>query len=317
MPTYYRKLSKGIRWYYKFSYNSNTYFSPCIYLSKAEAKKAEADKYRELDEKRRFPNLKNDLKLDTLIEHRLNYIKVKNSRKYYKANYKYLCDLIGNLGNLWVSEISKSDINSLLISTAEYNQSRGESNYTANAMLRVYKALFNYGIENFDLSDRNPCRGIKLMPINKRLKYIPSDSNIELVKLTCDNEQTLLIDFVAETGCRINEALNLKGSDIYPDFVVLYTRKSKNSNLTPRKVPIPPCIKNLKFSGRVFARWSETPRFLEKRTRDLKMKRWTWHNLRHRYASKLSKDGKPLFEIMILLGHNNLSTTQNYLQMLS
>jgi site-specific recombinase XerD len=46
------------------------------------------------------------------------------------------------------------------------------------------------------------------------------------------------------------------------------------------------------------------------------MNYWTWHNLRHKYASELCRKGVPLFEIMNLLGHSNLKTTQNYLQLL-
>ncbi len=40
-----------------------------------------------------------------------------------------------------------------------------------------------------------------------------------------------------ETGARINEALALAPKDIYDGYVVLHTRKSKNSNLMPLKVP--------------------------------------------------------------------------------
>lgn len=67
---------------------------------------------------------------------------------------------------------------------------------------------------------------------------------------------------------------------------------------------------------RVFKRWNDNPKFLEKKIRKLQQKEWNWHNLRHRYASSLSKQGKPLFEIMTLLGHSQMSTSQNYLQLL-
>jgi site-specific recombinase XerD len=66
----------------------------------------------------------------------------------------------------------------------------------------------------------------------------------------------------------------------------------------------------------VFPEWSDVPRFLEKRVKKLTIPYWTWHNLRHKYASELSRKGVPLFEIMNLLGHSNMKTTQNYLQLL-
>jgi integrase len=120
-----------------------------------------------------------------------------------------------------------------------------------------------------------------------------------------------------ETGARINESLNLTFEDIKENYLILYTRKSKNSNRVPRKVPIPNCLKGLTGKGRVFPEWNDQPKFLDKVLRKEKMKIWGWHCLRHRYASMLSKQNKPLYELMSLLGHSNLSTTQKYIQLLS
>ncbi|MHB8581301.1 MAG: tyrosine-type recombinase/integrase [Ignavibacteriaceae bacterium] len=323
MAQYYRKLSKGIRWYYKFSFDRNTYFSQCIYLSKTEAKRAETDKYKELDEKRRFPNLKEDMKLSELINSRLDEIKTKKSHSYYKDNEKYLNELLDYLGDVWVNDITRADINRFINLSAQKLKDKGRKNYTPNAMIRVYKALFNFGIDNFNVNGINPCKGIKFLSIDKKLKYIPSDSEIEALKSKCDKEQIFLIDFLIQTGARINEAIRLSGKDILDSSIVLYTRKSKNSNLTPRKVPIPECFKEKKFNKdqKVFGRWTQLPKFLNHKLMEMKksdptIRLWGFHSLRHRYASVLSKNGTPLYEIMQKLGHSNLSTTQLYLQLL-
>jgi integrase len=323
MPQYYRKLSKSVKWYYKFSFDGNTYFSQCIYLSKTEAKRAETDKYKELDEKRRFPNLKEDMKLSALINSRLDEIKTKKSHSYYKDNKKYLNELLDYLGDVWVNEITRADINRFINLSAQKLKDKGRKNYTPNAMIRVYKALFNFGIDNFNINGINPCKGIKFLSIDKKLKYIPSDSEIEALKSKCDKGQNFLIDFLMQTGARINEAIRLSGKDILDSSIVLYTRKSKNSNLTPRKVPIPECLEGTKFDKdqKVFGRWTELPKFLNHKLMDMKksdptIRPWGFHSLRHRYASLLSKNGTPLYEIMQKLGHSNLSTTQLYLQLL-
>ncbi len=119
-----------------------------------------------------------------------------------------------------------------------------------------------------------------------------------------------------ETGARINEAICLNYSDIKENYIILYTNKSKNSDRLPRKIPVPNCLKGKKGYGRVFPDWNETPKFLDRTLRKNNMKIWGFHSLRHRYASKLSKAGVPLFEIMTYLGHQNPSTTQIYLQTL-
>jgi len=161
---------------------------------------------------------------------------------------------------------------------------------------------------------KNPVGGIKKFAEEFKIKYIPTEEDIEAVLSLCDKDESLLVRFVMETGARINEALTLAPKDIYNGYVVLYTRKSKNSNLMPRKVPFDTgLLKRFKPFG---LRWTAQPRFLEKYVRKLKQKNWGWHNLRHRYASRLSKEGKPLYEIMALWGHSQLSTTQGYLQLL-
>ncbi|MFC1863652.1 tyrosine-type recombinase/integrase [Thermodesulfobacteriota bacterium] len=158
--------------------------------------------------------------------------------------------------------------------------------------------------------------GLEYYSVDRKLKYIPSDEQIRAVKQICDPDQSMLIEFLGETGAGINEALRLTANDVFDDYVILYTRKSKNSDLIPRKVPKPSCFNGLTFEGRVFKVWTFYPEFLKRKVRKLKQPYWNFHNLRHRYASKLSKEGKPLFEIMMLLGHSNLSTTQNYLQLI-
>jgi integrase len=322
MPQYPRKLSKGIRWFFKLSYNGKVVISPCIYHSKSEAKLAETDKYKELDEQRRNPNSKNDVLLFDLINARLDELKIKKSHKYYLGNKAHFKLLLTAIGNVPISQITRSDINNFLLSFANDQHAKGFGNYAVNTMIRAFKSLFYFGIDNYNLNISNPCKGIKMFSVNKRLKYIPTDKEIEAVRSLCNREQKLLIDFAKETGCRIGEAIRFKGRDISKDNIVLYTRKSKNSDLTPRKLPKPECLKGKYQADEfVFGTWSELPKFLDKKLRELKkkdpnVKIWGWHSFRHRYASLLSKQGKPIYEIMILLGHSQISTTQRYLQLL-
>lgn len=318
MAQYPRKIKIGLRWFYKFNYLGKTYRSRCIYLSKTEAKKAEHSRYEEVSAEARNPSQKPILSLLQAINERLDYVQVKKSKDYYKDNKRYYKVLLNEIGNISFTDIKKSQIEDLLLVTSKNQQVKGLDNYTVNAMINTYNALFNYIIDKHDLNIKNPCKGINKYPIKKKFKYIPSDRDIEAVRKLCDKDQLLLIDFVKDTGCRISEALRVTGNDILENYIVLYTKKSRNSDLVPRKVPKPICIRNTKINSDslLFSRWCDVPRFLEDKVRELNQRNWSWHNLRHRFASKLSKEGKPLFEIMSLLGHSNLKTTQNYLQML-
>jgi len=318
LAQYSRKLKRGIRYWYKFSFLGKTYYSKCIYHTKGEAKKAESTKYEELSTQERNPSLKSNIRLIEACNERLDFIKVKKSKKYYKDSKYYLSILVKQFGDVNIDSLVKTDFNNLFIKESEKLQANRQDNYKVNAMMRVYKALYNHAINDHDLNIKNPLVGMQPFSIQKKLKYIPSDEDIKHIQLTCNRRQNLLIDFVKETGARIGECFKIKGSDIFDDYIVLYTRKSKDSNLVPRKLPRPLCLAEvrLKPDDLLFPDWTEQPKFLVRKINKLYQKPWGFHNLRHRYASLLSKQGKPLYEIMILLGHSNLSTTQIYLQLL-
>ncbi|MBZ0202944.1 MAG: hypothetical protein K8I03_08010 [Ignavibacteria bacterium] len=319
MSAYLRKLKKGTFWYYKFKFSGTVYFSECIYVSKSEAKRAEAIKYEEVSNKKRNTLDVPVLSLRDAIIERLDYVRAKKSVDYYKDNKRYYSMLLKSLDNIPIDSITRKDINDFIFTQAKIAKLAGRDNYAVNYMLNLFKALFNYTIESHELNMRNPCLGIKPFAVKKKLKYIPSDKEIEAVRELCDPYQKLLIDFVSETAARINEPLKVTGKDVFDTYVVLYTKKSKNSNVIPRKVPKPDCIKDIKIEPdeRLFKLWSDTPKFLERKIQALGQHSWNWHNLRHRRASIWhTVEKRPLYEVMCLLGHSQLSTTQKYLQMI-
>lgn len=182
-------------------------------------------------------------------------------------------------------------------------------------MLRALKALFNYGNKVYDLDIRNPCN-LDFYPIEISLKYIPTNTDMQAVRDLCNSDEKILFDFVDQTGCRIMEAIRFKYEHIDNNLITLWTRKAKNSNFTPRRIPKPECLNGLKGKARVFKSWSAYPRFLEEKVKQLDCKKWNWHNLRHRRASIWGNQGMTTFELMTRLGHSNLQTTQRYLQLL-
>ncbi len=314
MPQYKRKLKKGLRWYYKFDYQGRTYHSEAIYLTKQEAAKAEREK-REEAEYQSGSRIKNkEITLLELINERLDYLKAAKTEKYYEESKFYFKKLFEYLGNIPVVDIEKSKMQKFLVEQSLHQKSRGNDNYAVNAMIRSYKALFTHGIKILEMPISNPCLGISFFPVKEHIKYIPTDEEIEKVLKQCNDRQRLLIEFVRDTGCRISEALNLRRRDVFKGYVILYTRKSKSGNLRPREAKFDTSKFEMPINQeeRVFKEWKDAPRFLLNKTNG----KWNWHNLRHRFASKLSQSNTPIFEIMCLLGHSNLETTQNYLQLL-
>ena len=316
MGVYKRKLAKGIRWYFSGQFQGQKYFSKAMFLTRAECLMAERDRLQQIETEINTQQPESEIMLVDVMSARLDEIKANHSNRYYKETQRYYRILLKYLGNIPVETVRKVQINKFIFEYSKQVQERGSSNYCTNAMLRSVKALFNYAIRIYDIEMRNPFVGIKLFPVDIKLKFIPSEQEIAYVRSALDNEERFLFDFVEQTGCRISEALRLKFEDIQEGLVTLWTRKAKNSNLTPRRIPVPECLKNIQGKGCIFGRWKDKPKFLERYIRKLGLKKWSWHNLRHRRASLWAQEGRTLLEIMQLLGHSNLSTTQKYLQIL-
>jgi integrase len=307
-----RKLkTRGERWYASGMYLGKKYHSLCIFKTKAQALKWERQKREEIEEEFLFP--RSSVYLDALIADRLEDIRVRKSPDYLRESKRYFEKALAHFGNCDIRAINKAMVFQLLQSEAARLQREGKGYFKVNSMLRSLKALFNFAIKYYDV-DKNPCL-IDFYPITINLKYIPPDGDIEAVKAACNGHQRLLLDFVDETGCRILEAVRLKWEDIENGLVTLWTRKAKNSNFTPRRIPIPECLKGRKGKGQVFP-YSKLPRFLERIIAKKKQKVWSWHCLRHRRASIWASQGMPTIEIMARLGHSNIATTNRYLQLL-
>jgi len=311
MGQYKRKLKRGERWYFQGMYCGQRYCSKAIYLTKMEAKNNERDYITKLDEQIRKPT--KEMSLFDLMENRLDYLKLKKSNFYYKENKRYFKKALDFWGqDKLVSEIERNDVNDLLMAEAKRLQNKGKSNHKINAMIRCLKALFNYGERQHSLKSDNPVKFAEFYSIDVKLKHIPTNDEINAVRASLNQSQAFLFTFVEQTGCRIMEAIRFKAEDIDGDLITLFTRKSKNSNLTPRRIPKPDCLVGYKGKGRVFKDWSAYPRFLEEATEG----KWNFHNLRHRRASIWANSGMTILELMNRLGHSNLKTTQGYLQLL-
>lgn len=314
MGAYKKRIKKGWRWYYQGQYLNKRYHSRAIYLTKAECLKAERKKLEKMDEFARNPVI--DLTFLDLINDRLTFIQQRKSREYYRENKRYFKKLLEAIGKeTMVTTIKRKDIELVIDKEQVRLKKEKKTNTKVNSMIRCTKALFNYGIKKHEIDIKNPCKFIDQFQLDIKLKYLPPVEDIESVLASCNEQQASIVEFVYETSCRINEAVRFKYSDIEGDLITLYTRKAKNSNLTPRRIPKPACLKQTEGKGKVF-QYSSLPRFLERKIAKLKQPVWSWHCLRHKRASMWANSGMSLIEIMHRLGHSNISTTQGYLQLL-
>jgi site-specific recombinase XerD len=304
-----------IRYRYLGSYQGQKYISPSKFKTREEAEEAERIHRLQLSGEHQL--------LSDFVALRLETLTLTRSQDYVKENRRILKQTIATLGDIPVAHISKPMIHKLLLDHSADLKQRGKTQHKANSMLRCLKAFFNYVIDIQEVDMKNPVKGLPKFSIDHKLKYIPPQSQINDVALHLNQAQWELYRFVEETGCRVMEAVRLRGDDCQPrgrnPHVVLWTRKAKNSDLTPRRIPFPKCLRGAKRAsqGRVYPEWNTYPTFLYETVTALQIEpRWNWHNLRHRRATIWANEGMTILEIMTRLGHANLSTTQIYLQLL-
>jgi integrase len=279
--------------------------------TKQEAKAAEAEA------RKRLKKMNSDF--ISLCESRLRDVKERRTEKYFNENKA----LIEKLTLEWASkkEITRKDVEDYLAARAK------KSHTLANRELRMIKALFEHGLEREMLSD-NPAGRIKFYSVSKSKKYIPPREDIQKVLEAATPRQRQYLLAIIHTLARVNEINKLKWEDVHEDYLILRTRKSKNSDLTERKIPLNETLKeildSLPRAGEYVFCYKATKKpygyrrkMILRACKKAKVREFTFHALRHYGASRLANSGVPIPDIQALLGHQRSTTTDIYLQSIS
>jgi len=210
-----------------------------------------------------------------------------------------------------------------------------------NKHLVCLKSVFQLQFDEGRLL-RNPCRGVKMMPVERFVKYIPPTEDIEKVLALADELGRTYLTVIWQCAARVREINNLTWEDI--NFqrrqVRLWTRKKKGGNLTDRLVDLTDrgfaALKKAQWlrhphSPYVFtnpkmvtkypeepARWKYDYRdkFFDSLCKRAGVREMGYHALRHHRASEMADQGLSLPYIKEQLGHEDISTTSLYLQSL-
>lgn len=81
---------------------------------------------------------------------------------------------------------------------------RKVSPHTGNIELRLIRALFNYGMKR-KLVNANPTDGIEFFPVEKKVKYVPSNEDIDKVIDVADPDTQDYLWTLRETMARVSE----------------------------------------------------------------------------------------------------------------
>ena len=328
---------KGKGWRYDFTLKGIRH-TESWFKTKTEAKRAEAKRREEILEPKPIEETVTDMDFLDLLNNRLDYIKAYNSMKHYSDHVYY--------GKRWLRQWRKlkcGEIKGEMIEAYILKRSRETSNYTANKELRYLRALFNWGMKpERRFISNNPTSGLKFLPVEKRLKYVPHKEDVLRVIMAADPDIQDYLWTIALTMGRVSEINNLTWENdvnLNERYLVLYTRKKRGGHLTPRKVTMSdklfkimsrryekrdkrkPWVFWHRYWSRKKGEWVEgsyadRKRIMEKLCKKAGVKYFRFHALRHFGASLLDQMNVPIGTIQRILGHENRTTTEIYLHSL-
>ena len=326
-------FKKGKGWRYDFILkgmrHTDTWFK-----TKREAKKAEAEKRKEVLNPPVVVKTPTDMEFLELVNRRLDYVQEYNSVLYY-TNHIYAAK---RWCKLW-SKMLCSEITADMIQNFIYRQKKSVSAISANMQLTMLRAMFNFGSTHpRNWISNNPTVGLAFFPFEKKVKYVPPIEDVLKVINSADPGSQDYLWVIALTMARMSEINSLAWEDIHlkERFLYLYTRKKRGGSLTPRRIAM-----NNKLYGILSRRYAERDNdkpwvfwhrywsrklgeFTEGPYIDRKqlmktlcnragVKYFRYHPLRHFGASLLDHQNVPIGDIQRILGHENRKTTEIYL----
>ncbi len=322
--------TKGKGWRYDFTHKG-TGHTAAWFNTKKEAKSAEAEKRKELENPPEVQELQTDMAFLELVNLRLDHVHSYNSNTHY-VDVRYHCR---RWVELWKDKMC-SEISTKMVE-AFLKRRLKVSAHVANKELQYLRALFNYGIKKAYIRT-NPTHGIDFFPTDKRKKYIPPKEEVfRVIAQGKPEEQAYLWTFIL-TAARMGEVNSMTWDDVDFDrrLVTLWTRKRKGGNREPREVPMTEKLYDIldarfkardcklpwvfwhtywsrKQIGWVQGPYGERKQLMANLCKRANVRYFRYHALRHLTASILDDMGVPIGVIQRILGHKNRRTTEIYL----
>jgi integrase len=317
MSLYQREKS----WYYDFMYRGQRYRSCIGPVSKTIAKEIMAKKRAEAVEGRyELPSKKPSPRLDEFAKEYFAYYQSNRrpqSVQRHKTAYRALQHTFGHQR---LADISPLDIE-------RYKRQRqrvGVSGVTINRELAFLKNVFSKAIEWGKATD-NPVKKVRLYrEDNARTRFLSEEEEASLLAC-CSPQLKPLVVSALHTGFRASELIFLTWQDI--DFrrgvVTVQAGYAKNgeSRSVPMNQVLTAIMKAVKLQGaegeRVFCSRQGTPyrsfrTAFERAVRKAGIQDFTFHDLRHTFASRLVMLGVDLPTVKELLGHKDITMTMRY-----
>jgi site-specific recombinase XerD len=246
----------------------------------------------------------------------------KAHKRSYDDDVIRMARLLTRFREQAADSITPQELEQHLAQTAE------ESNW-APATVNRYRALislvFRLGIESRKVKE-NPARLVKhRQENNSRIRWLSAEEEVRLRAVISETypEHMPELDLALNTGLRLSELFSLVWENVNLARRVLTVPRAKNGEM--RHVPLNgpalaalgkllkcgngtgPVIRNAEGGPLTSPRYWFDPSI-----RDAKIRRFSWHCLRHTFASRLVMAGVDLRTVQELMGHKSIQMTVRY-----
>jgi site-specific recombinase XerD len=221
--------------------------------------------------------------------------------------------LIQQFGTREAEDITRGEIQKWLDSKASEWAPATRNRYLA-LMKLTYRLAEEDGVIKI-----NPVRRVRQgKEDNSRIRYLADAEEVALREVIAKSYSDHATEFelALMTGMRQGEQFALAWEDIDLDAGLIRLQQTKNGQsryvqLNTRAVAILRMWHESGIgSGRVF--FNQKPRWFTDASREAGLKDFTWHCLRHTFASRLVMAGVDLRTVQELLGHKSIMMTMRY-----
>ena len=268
---------------------------------------------------------------DELVEDTIDYAKMfiaakriegcsERTLNYYETTIKTMIDKLSKK----VNSIETEDLRNYL---SEYQAKNNCSKVTIDNVRRILSSFFAW-LEDEDYIMKSPVRRIHKVKATQTVKETYTDEELEEMRDACVEIRDLaMVDFLASTGVRVGELVNLdrvdidmqerscvvlgkggKEREVYFDArTKIHLQNYLNSRTDNNPALFVSLLRpydRLKVSG------------VEIRLRELgkkiNIKKIHPHKFRRTMATKAIDKGMPIEQVQVLLGHRKIDTTLQY-----
>ncbi|HMW40488.1 MAG TPA: tyrosine-type recombinase/integrase, partial [Saprospiraceae bacterium] len=248
-------------------------------------------------------------------QHYLPYV-TPRKRSWGRDEELYRLRIKAVFGHKRLNQITRQQIQSF--HTALMNE--GLAAATCNHHIKLMKHALNLAID-WGMLDKNPVARVSLFFEDNKIEHYLNDTELErlltVLHANRNSPVSLIALFLLSTGCRLNEVLSAKWSDVDLDKGVFTIRATNSKSKRLRAVPLngtalevlkqldtPGRFEHLFINRKTGKPYVNITKVWQRLRTAAGLKHLRLHDLRHQYASFLVNNGRTLYEVQQILGHS-------------